>query len=101
MYQPAALLLCVGGFFLMFVVGILNAIPHVGAVLGRAITIWFQFTFARAFGVIYLLPRAQRVARRLSGKGPASVEEEPEPTPENEATPGNEATPEAGSAPAP
>lgn len=93
-YQGAAILLCVGGIILMFVVAILNAIPHAGAVLGRVVTIYFQFVFARVFGVLYLLPRAQRVAHGLAGGEPepepeAAPEPEPVPKPEDEPAPGS------------
>ncbi|MEO6323061.1 MAG: DUF4013 domain-containing protein [Thermoanaerobaculia bacterium] len=59
-YEPTALLLCIGAFFVMILVAMLNAIPHIGAVLGRAFTIWYQFAFARAFGVIYQQTRRER-----------------------------------------
>ena len=84
-YRSAATVMCVIGFFLMLVVAMLNAIPQAGAVLGRGVTLWFQFAFARAFGVMYLLPRAERVAQSLAkgrlepdlaakpGTGPARV----------------------------
>ena len=91
-YQPAALLLCVGVFCVVIAVAILNAIPHAGAVLGRAVTIWFQLIFARVFGVLYLLPRAQRVAHRLAkGEDEPAPEGEPEavPKPEDEPSPGS------------
>jgi Protein of unknown function (DUF4013) len=93
-YSSAALLLCFGAFFLMILVAILNAIPHVGSVLARALMNYFQFVFARAFGMLYLLPRAQRVAYGLAGGEPEPV---PQAAPEPDAAPKPEDEPAPGS----
>ncbi|MEO6323062.1 MAG: hypothetical protein ABIT01_14520 [Thermoanaerobaculia bacterium] len=76
-YREAAGVLCIVGFFLMIFVVFLNSIPEVGRVLGRAVANWFVFLFARAFGVLYLLPKAQRIDSVVTLEEP----EEPAPAP--------------------
>lgn len=64
--------------FLSFFVGILllileQSVPHVGPLLAQIIRIWCLLVMARSFGLVFLIPRSERVALRTEGDEPLRV----------------------------